>query len=87
MTTPLRIARATRGLSQPALARMAGINVCTVSSIENQKHKPTRRTRQRIAEALGAPEHLIFPAGEKPAARLDPSDSAGVTPASETAEA
>lgn len=49
-----------QGISQGELARRAGINVSTLSSIETGKVKPRAPTAFAIAQALGVPVDDLF---------------------------
>jgi putative transcriptional regulator len=49
-----------RGLSQRELADRAGINVSTLSQIENGRVKPRAPTAFAIAQALGVPVDDLF---------------------------
>lgn len=50
--TDLKQARTRLGLSQPQLAVMAGVSDTTILNAENGKHKPHKRTYDRIVRAL-----------------------------------
>jgi transcriptional regulator with XRE-family HTH domain len=56
----LRELRAARGLSIRALAEQSGLNVNTLSMIENGKTSPSVSTLQQVATALGAPITAFF---------------------------
>jgi transcriptional regulator with XRE-family HTH domain len=49
----LRKIREERNLTQDQLAKNAGITRCIISEFENGKHRPSPRTINKIAEALG----------------------------------
>ena len=51
----LREIREARGLTQPALASLAGVGHITVSRIERHKNVPTPRVARRLATALDLP--------------------------------
>jgi len=63
----LRILRTSAGLSIRALAEMSGLNVNTLSLIENGKTSPSVSTLQQLAGALGLPitEFFVTEQGEK----------------------
>lgn len=56
----LRILRAGAGLSIRALAEMSGLNVNTLSLIENGKTSPSVSTLQQLAQGLGVPVTEFF---------------------------
>jgi len=56
----LRLLRAGAGLSIRALAEMSGLNVNTLSLIENGKSSPSVSTLQQLAGALGVPVTEFF---------------------------
>ena len=56
----LRMLRAGAGLSIRALAEMSGLNVNTLSLIENGKSSPSVSTLQQLAGALGVPVTEFF---------------------------
>jgi len=56
----LRMLRAGAGLSIRALAEMSGLNVNTLSLIENGKTSPSVSTLQQLASALGVPVTEFF---------------------------
>jgi transcriptional regulator with XRE-family HTH domain len=56
----LRMLRAGAGLSIRALAEMSGLNVNTLSLIENGKSSPSVSTLQQLAAALGVPVTEFF---------------------------
>jgi transcriptional regulator with XRE-family HTH domain len=56
----LRELRAARGLSIRALAEQSGLNVNTISLIENGKTSPSVSTLQQIANALKLPINAFF---------------------------
>jgi transcriptional regulator with XRE-family HTH domain len=56
----LRVLRASRGLSLRALANLSGLNVNTLSLIENGKTSPSVSTLQQLAQALQAPITAFF---------------------------
>lgn len=49
----LRKIREEKNLTQDQLAKIAGITRCIISEFENGKHRPSPRTINKIAEALG----------------------------------
>ena len=63
----LRMLRAGAGLSLRALAEMSGLNVNTLSLIENGKTSPSVSTLQQLAGALALPvtEFFVTEQGEK----------------------
>lgn len=56
----LRELRAQRGISIRALAEQSGLNVNTLSLIENGKTSPSVSTLQQVAAALGVPIAAFF---------------------------
>jgi transcriptional regulator with XRE-family HTH domain len=56
----LRELRATRGLSIRALAEKSGLNVNTLSLIENQRTSPSVSTLQQLAQTLQVPISAFF---------------------------
>ena len=48
----LRQLRKLRGLTQPALAALAGLSASTIYLIEAERRKPSLRTIERLASAL-----------------------------------
>jgi transcriptional regulator with XRE-family HTH domain len=58
--TRLRMLRAGAGLSIRALAEMSGLNVNTLSLIENGKTSPSVSTLQQLAQGLGVPVTEFF---------------------------
>jgi transcriptional regulator with XRE-family HTH domain len=56
----LRELRTANGLSIRALARQSGLNVNTLSSIENNKSSPSVSTLQQVASALRLPINAFF---------------------------
>jgi transcriptional regulator with XRE-family HTH domain len=56
----LRGLRATRGLSMRALAEKSGLNVNTLSLIENQHTSPSVSTLQQLAQTLQVPISAFF---------------------------
>jgi len=60
----LRMLRAGAGLSIRALAEMSGLNVNTLSLIENGKTSPSVSTLQQLASALGVPITEFFVTGQ-----------------------
>ncbi|MBN1454456.1 MAG: cupin domain-containing protein [Anaerolineales bacterium] len=56
----LRMLRAGAGLSIRALAEMSGLNVNTLSLIENGKTSPSVSTLQQLAQGLGVPVTEFF---------------------------
>jgi transcriptional regulator with XRE-family HTH domain len=56
----LRELRTERGLSIRALAQQSGLNVNTLSMIENGKTSPSVSTLQQVAAALKAPINAFF---------------------------
>jgi transcriptional regulator with XRE-family HTH domain len=62
----LRILRAQQDLSLRALAEMSGLNVNTLSLIENGRTSPSVSTLQQLARALGVPIAAFFEMDEPP---------------------
>lgn len=62
----LRQLREERGLSIRALAEKSGLNVNTLSLIENNKTSPSVSTLQQIANALDVPIVAFFESGTSP---------------------
>ena len=56
----LRVLRTGRGLSMRALAKKSGLNVNTLSLIENQHTSPSVSTLQQLALALNVPLTAFF---------------------------
>jgi transcriptional regulator with XRE-family HTH domain len=56
----LRVLRAERGFSIRGLAEKSGLNVNTLSMIENNKTSPSVSTLQQVAAALGVPIAAFF---------------------------
>ncbi len=56
----LRELRATRGLSMRALAKQSGLNVNTLSLIENRRTSPSVSTLQQLAQTLQVPISAFF---------------------------
>jgi transcriptional regulator with XRE-family HTH domain len=56
----LRELRATRGLSMRALAEQSGLNVNTLSLIENRRTSPSVSTLQLLAQTLQVPISAFF---------------------------
>jgi transcriptional regulator with XRE-family HTH domain len=56
----LRELRAEKGISIRALAQRSGLNVNTLSLIENDKTSPSVSTLQKVAEALQVPISTFF---------------------------
>jgi transcriptional regulator with XRE-family HTH domain len=65
--TRLRMLRTGAGLSIRALAEMSGLNVNTLSLIENGKTSPSVSTLQQLAQGLGVPvtEFFMMEQGDK----------------------
>lgn len=60
---PLRIARVSQGLTQVELAELAAVSAWTLSQVEAHWHRPSRKTRRCLADALGVPrDDALFPA-------------------------
>jgi transcriptional regulator with XRE-family HTH domain len=53
-------ARALRNLTQSETASLAALSVATLTSVENRRHAPSRRTRERLARVLALPESELF---------------------------
>lgn len=62
----LRELRAQRGLSLRALAERSGLNVNTLSLIENGKSSPSVSTLHQLAHSLEAPITAFFDSGPTP---------------------
>ena len=60
MLTQLRIFRMTKGIKLIELAELSGVSVSFLSQIETGKFKGTKKTRRKIAFALGISEELLF---------------------------
>ena len=56
----LRTVRALRGLSQPALARLVGVEPITIRKIENGELKPSRKLANRLATETGVDPNQII---------------------------
>ncbi len=57
----LREIREKRAISLQQLFEMSGINVATISRIENRLRKPRHITKRKLAQALGLkPEDIDF---------------------------
>jgi len=63
----LRVLRTQRGLSLRLLAGMSGLNVNTLSLIENGRTSPSVSTLQQLARALSVPIAAFFETDEAPA--------------------
>lgn len=63
MLTQLRMFRMTRGIKLIELASLSGVSVSFLSQIETGKFNGTKKTRSKIAKALGVSEEILF--GEK----------------------
>ncbi|RCK77121.1 MAG: Transcriptional regulator, MerR family [Anaerolineae bacterium] len=61
----LRAIRTEQGLSIRVLAEMSGLNVNTLSMIENNKTSPSVSTLQRLASALRVPITAFFELGQE----------------------
>jgi putative transcriptional regulator len=59
-TSLLAIARATRGLSQTALAAQAGVTRETVNRIERGRHAPSLATALALGRAVGCDVTVLF---------------------------
>ena len=57
----LKEMRKQRGLSQLKLAHLTGIQPSEISRVENGRLIPYPSWRTRLARALGATEHELFP--------------------------
>jgi transcriptional regulator with XRE-family HTH domain len=62
----LRTIRNQQGLSMRALAELSGLNVNTLSMIENNKTSPSVSTLQRLAAALRVPITAFFKIEQEP---------------------
>jgi len=51
--SPVRVYRDLRGLTQAALAEMAGVNRVTVAELETGRKQGSAQTLKKIADALG----------------------------------
>jgi len=76
MIAPLRALRSSKGLSQRALARRAGVAFRTLQLLETGRHDPRWSTLERIAKALGEPVSALLPAQGSP---LPPDSVAAVS--------
>lgn len=56
----LREIRASRGLSMKSLAQMSGLNINTLSLIENERTSPSVSTLQQLAQSLQVPIAEFF---------------------------
>ena len=56
----LRVARAERGISQEALANLAGVTRQTISSVETGQYVPSALLAFVLAERLGKPIAELF---------------------------
>ena len=56
----LRVARAERGISQSALARLAGVSRQTISSIETAEYTPSALLAFKLAQVLDARVDGLF---------------------------
>jgi transcriptional regulator with XRE-family HTH domain len=56
----LREIRASRGLSMKSLAQMSGLNINTLSLIENERTSPSVSTLQQLAQSLQVPVSKFF---------------------------
>jgi DNA-binding XRE family transcriptional regulator len=57
----LRKARKAKGLSQEALAQVAGVTVFTINRLERTGRVPTLATAHAVAEALGKGVDDLWP--------------------------
>ena len=62
----IRISRALADVSQRELARRISTHASLVSMFENGKRRPSLKTLENIAEALGLPFHLLAMLGMEP---------------------
>ncbi|MBI5710257.1 MAG: transcriptional regulator [Candidatus Eisenbacteria bacterium] len=51
----IRAARLRLGLTQEQVANRAGLDSRTIRNVETQRHRPSRRTAERLRDALGLP--------------------------------
>lgn len=61
VSTPLRVYRVARGLTQAQLAARAGVARITVGALERREATPQLHTAQVLASALGVPTEELFP--------------------------
>lgn len=66
-TSPVRVYRTARGLTQAELADLAGITPQALRSIEKGRSNPRVKTAKAIAEVLGITLDALFP-------ELEPSE-------------
>jgi transcriptional regulator with XRE-family HTH domain len=62
----VKIARAVAGMSQRELALEAKLDASHISLIEKGERKPSVDALQRLAKALGIPQHLFALLGAEP---------------------
>lgn len=60
MLTQVKIFRLSKGLKLGVIAKQSGISASFLSRIETGKLKGTRKTRHKIAKALGVSEEILF---------------------------
>lgn len=60
LTNRLKVARAERGLSQDALARLAGVTRQTISSIETGQYVPSALLAFVLSKRLEKPMEELF---------------------------
>ncbi len=60
MLTQLRIFRMSRGIKLIEIAKLSGVSVPCLSQIETGKFKGRKETRQKIANAFGVSEEILF---------------------------
>lgn len=60
----IRQAREAAGLTQGELAAKTGIPQSHLSRLENAEHSPTRKTLDKLAQAMGIPVEQLDPCGE-----------------------
>ena len=61
LPAPVRVFRQALGLTQRDLADRAGISVGTVRNLETRRHRPNRKTAERVAAVLGVDVPEVFP--------------------------
>ncbi len=62
----IRIARALANMPQRELAKRISMDASLVSMFENGKRRPSLKTLENIADALGLPFHLLAMLGMEP---------------------
>lgn len=57
--------RESKFLTQSQLAQMMGVQVQTISNIENARHRPRSITIRKLVQALGVPAEELFEESEE----------------------